>query len=452
MSTLVNRVVVCFLLATCAVAGVAVNAFAQEGDQQPNVGEESKKTAGEEGRFVPVPPPRPTLTRPTGDDGQDLFRSKQGDLYDLSPLVTHQGVSLEDFVRAMARVLEIKLTYDPKNLTARKVVIIGDAKPGVMSQDGSGDLGGFWAPRSAMKSLLVGVLRQNNLGLEKIVGGKVAGDLELYELVASAELKGGATTVYFGDDVNIIPDNVEFVTMVLHVKCADPNLVFRAITNLLSRPDGFAQPITGVNAILISDYANNIKRMASIIRLIDRQPERTVRTIKVTNRPVEELAPALERFERWRRVFTAGQYVADDDMIDFQIDQRLNLVVIQSTEEAFNKVKALVESLDAKGDEAGRQPPTVKKVTRVYHARHRKAGELYPPLRALLDRENPTDLSDQRVDVTVDEAQNALVVRAPAWHHEMVEEILAAIDAPKPTAPPKNPDPANKEEKEAKAK
>ncbi|MCR4316126.1 MAG: hypothetical protein NUW37_07250 [Planctomycetes bacterium] len=374
-----------------------------------------------------------------------------GEWVALNDLHSEAGMELEVFVRFVAHKLDLRILLTQQNFfQGKNVRIMGGEKTTINGQEA------FWIPTQALFGVFLTTLRVHSLGLEQILSPEDGfGPINLYQVIPSSQLKERGSKVLQLDDLSDLPAGNEYHTMVLHIKYANTNFVYRAIVNLLSKPDGYAQPIDGVNAIILADYANNIRRIAWLIRLVDQEPEpRRLGHIPLIYRTVAEVLPKLETLLRARTQAQAAQaqQVNQERGAVIISDEATNIVVVEGTEKQIREVQDLVEMLDIE------LPEQDTRRVNVYFAKYKEAGTLVQILTNVLTEltqvqqqgqpaaarapanaavpqaqaENQIFTDAEGVRLVADEESNAIIVISKPSDYREIMTIVERLDISQP--------------------
>jgi general secretion pathway protein D len=148
----------------------------------------------------------------------------------------------------------------------------------------------------------------------------------------------------------------------------------------------------GSNALVVTDYASNMSRLAGIIESLDRPSGDDVAMIPIRHAVASDIAVAVSRLldDNPRPGTTAGsgpqQPVDPGQRVQVQADPRLNAVILRSASpERLKLARGLVTRLDQPGTEAGN--------IHVVYLRNAEAARLAQTLRGVLTGEPGTLVS-----------------------------------------------------------
>ncbi|MGK6318203.1 type II secretion system secretin GspD [Sphingomonas sp. DT-204] len=244
-------------------------------------------------------------------------------------VVNMRGVEIADVAEQISRLTGRTLILDP---AVKGVVTVTSATP--LSQDG------VW-------ELFQSVLRAN--GFAAVRSGRA------WRIVpaATAVRDGGVPSRGAGGQ--------ELVTRMIrlaNVPSADAARIVRPLVATF----GSVEPLTQPNAIVVTDYADNVRRIEALARSLDGGGGSTFTTIVLKNGNAADIAQSLQT------VLGEGTRVAGD--------ARSNSIVVRGTPAAVTEARRMAQALDAPG---GATP-----VTRVFRLNYADAESVTDVLRGIL--------------------------------------------------------------------
>jgi len=188
----------------------------------------------------------------------------------------------------------------------------------------------------------------------------------------------------------------------------------QTIKPFLSSPGGNTLAVEERRLLIVTDYADRVRRVAEMIDLFDRPgPPAAIHFVAVEHWEAAALAQrANEVLQDKRRV--TGNKTAEAGLV-LKPDPRTNQIVVIAAEGAEIEALALLERLDV---------PTEDE-TRTYRLANVSAGRID---RLARDALGPG--ADTRYRATVDEEAGLLVVTGPPAVHERVEALRQELDVP----------------------
>ncbi|MFZ6817982.1 type II secretion system secretin GspD [Undibacterium sp. Ji22W] len=180
---------------------------------------------------------------------------------------------------------------------------------------------------------------------------------------ADAKLQGGPTQVK-----SIKGDQI--ITQVFRVNYEAANNIVTALRPLIS-PNNVINVNPGNNSIVITDYADNMRRMAEVIALLDVPSNPELEIIPIKHSIAADVATMVTRLSE------GNQASADAGRTLILADSRTNSVLIKAPSVArANLVKALVLKLD--------QPTSLPGNVHVVYLKNAEAVKLAATLRSIL--------------------------------------------------------------------
>ena len=276
------------------------------------------------------------------------------------PLPWNQKVSLaqiddadlEEVIKTISRITARNFIYDKKDVRNQKVTILAPSPLTVGEA--------YQAFQTALQ----------NAGLTLVQVGP-----NLVQITPRRDAKERPLDTEAGTSV---PWNDSFVTRIIRLQNIDVGQI-QAILQQLAAKDGQIQAFAPTNSLIITDTANNIRRLAKIIDELDRSGgEETIEVIRVKNANVADVAdkiqqlfggtaggapgqPAARRpsvpIRRGRKAATpvqAGVTGESAPMVSKVIpDERTNQLIIQGNERAIQEVREFLELIDISEEGGG---------------------------------------------------------------------------------------------------
>ncbi|WP_413793705.1 MULTISPECIES: type II secretion system secretin GspD [unclassified Pseudomonas] len=214
----------------------------------------------------------------------------------------------------------------------------------------------------------------------------------------------------------------QFVTRVLDLQSSIAADVAGLIRPLVSA-NGYVGPSVSSNALVVTDTAANVQRIAGVVRQLDSGRNRNHVVVRLQHALAGDIAPLMEASGGKREGDTAGVVIAD---------ARSNRLVVIGTPTVRQRLVELARTLDVPA--AASQDNA-----RVIRLRHSDAKQLAEVLEAVgQDRKTTPALSGQRDSavaspfmIKADESQNALVLIAEPAQVRTIENIVRELDQPR---------------------
>jgi len=186
--------------------------------------------------------------------------------------------------------------------------------------------------------------------------------------------------------------------------------------------NGYVGPSASANALVITDSAANVRRIAKIVRQLDLGQKNAHDVIQLRHGLANELARMMEQSLGRQGAESGSQVIADS---------RNNRLVIIGTQDVRKRLIDLARSLDTPA-------AAVTDNARVLRLRHSDAKQLAEVLEAMgqgLAQEAGAaasrDAATTKALVKADESQNALVLIAEPSQIRTLENIVRQLDQPR---------------------
>lgn len=268
---------------------------------------------------------------------------------------------------------------------------------------------------------------------------------QVYELLQAVLEVHGFAAVPQGKIIKITPDtnakqdgiplnqskNIgggALVTRVISIKNTPAEELVPLLRPMIAQY-GHIAAVPSANALIISDRAENIKRMMEIINRVDSSESEELEVIQLKNAGVGDVVGLLGNLEP----VNTGQSKSSEGSsgsvarVTVVAEERTNRLIMKGEKSARARVRALVKELD--------QPTTHTGSTQVIYLRHAKASKVAELLKALLaDGQRNSNSSAQAkaptesVNIQADETLNALVIRAEPGDMRDIQDIVTKLD------------------------
>lgn len=214
----------------------------------------------------------------------------------------------------------------------------------------------------------------------------------------------------------------QFVTQVIELQSSIAADIAGLVRPLVSG-NGYIGPSVSSNALVVTDTAANVQRIAGVVRQLDSGRNRNHVVVRLRHAQAGDIAPVLEASGGKREGDAAGSVIADG---------RSNRLVIIGAPAVRQRLVDLARSLDAPA-------AAFQDNARVIRLRHSDAKQLAEVLEAVgQDKKSAPPLVGLRESTTVspfmikaDESQNALVLIAEPAQVRTIENIVRELDQPR---------------------
>ena len=212
----------------------------------------------------------------------------------------------------------------------------------------------------------------------------------------------------------------QMVTQVIVVQNGSATQLIPLLRPLMA-PTSQLSAYAPANALVITDYALNVRRLARVITEIDQPTSTEVTVIPLQHASALDLAELITRLNTDR---TPGQAKAPGASQGAIIpDLRTNSLLLRTTNPGeLAQLKSLITKLDVAARGGG--------TTRVVYLRNAEAKPLAEVLRGLLDAKpaggKKTGVPDSLIQA--DEATNALIINAPDSVYNNLRSVIEKLD------------------------
>lgn len=218
-----------------------------------------------------------------------------------------------------------------------------------------------------------------------------------------------------GQDFDPTSDGELMVTRVIpatNVESSELVKILRPLIPQYSHVASVDQP----NVVILSDHAENIRRMEAIIREIDVAQDESVVVVALEEAWVENMVELLEALAPNQ----IGRNARGPQAVQVVANARNNSLVLRGKPAAIDELRSLIRRLD--------QPATVMGSTQVFRLSHGSAEQLAVILGDILSDQNGGNGGRVRTSVKADTSLNALIVRADPATMVEVSAILDQLD------------------------
>ena len=209
----------------------------------------------------------------------------------------------------------------------------------------------------------------------------------------------------------------ELVTQVISVRNTASAELVKILRPLIPQY-GHIAGLTSPNALIISDHASNIARLAEIVNRIDVAETSTTEIVQLKEAWVEDMVALLEQLAPEQ----IGKGAKGPNKITLVASERTNSIVIKGDPGSISRVVALIQQLDIPANRAG--------TIQVVRLAHSDAAELAAILKELISQNGKGDKPGQDIATSIqaDEALNALVIKADPSTMAELKDIIAKLD------------------------
>jgi general secretion pathway protein D len=190
----------------------------------------------------------------------------------------------------------------------------------------------------------------NYLSVLRGLGFTVVDVAGLLKVVPEAEAKLQTGTVSVG---NVMRTGDQILTQVFPLKHENVNNLVTVLRPLIT-PNNTINANPGNNTLVITDYADNLQRLARIIAALDTPAATDVEVIPIKNTSASDLAPMVQRFADTSSGGTPGAPAAMTGGVSIIADPRTNSLLVRAPNAArLAVVRGVIDKLDRPGPTGG---------------------------------------------------------------------------------------------------
>ena len=321
------------------------------------------------------------------------------------------NAEIEDIARTIAILSGKNVVVDPK--VKGKIDLVTDTPVG---------------PQQAIEQFAT-ALRLRNLTL-------IQSD-RLLKVVTEAEAKLMATEVAMQSSKYVKSGQV--ITRIFKLLNEDANNLVPVLRPLIG-PNNTINVSPGTNALVITDYAENIARLEKIIRSLDASTPMQIRVIPVQHGLASDLVSTATQLMDNNTPGAPGKSrapKAQSPDVTLLADVANNLIIVQApTDVQLDRAVQLIETLDVEGRQQGN--------IHVVHLKNAQAKALAVTLRAALSGTPSTPTTKPAVangapssagsapstggQIQADEATNSLIITASASQMRQLRQVIDQLD------------------------
>ena len=255
----------------------------------------------------------------------------------------------------------------------------------------------------------------------------------VYELFLSVLRVHGYAAVPNGDVIKIVQQvlakqssnpkdffnnqaSEELITSVIPVRNSPAADLVKILRPLIPQY-GHIAGIDSPNALIISDHAENVARMAKMIERIDVSENQTIEIINLNEAWVEDMVELLKEIAPDQ----IGSSAKGPNKISIVASARTNSLIVKGEKETVGKILDLIKRLDVPANSSGS--------TQVIRLAHSDASEMAELLENIINTEKTAGNENTvKASIQADEALNALVIRAAPSTMLEIKDIIDKLD------------------------
>jgi general secretion pathway protein D len=189
----------------------------------------------------------------------------------------------------------------------------------------------------------------------------------LWRIVPQAAIREGGGVLENNGDVG----RLDVITRLVQLKNFPATTAVGALRPLVAS-FGYIEAVVDTNTLVITDTAENVRRIEGIARALDADTGQEVFTLQIRNADAVAVGAAVES--------VLNSTAAEGAVAKVTVDPRSNLLLLKSNRETYEMVQRIVTDLDVPGQAI----PSIVPVTRVYKLRYADANSMAEVLRGLI--------------------------------------------------------------------
>ena len=264
-------------------------------------------------------------------------------------------------------------------------------------------------------------------------------EAEVYELFLSVLQVHGYAAVESGEIIKIVPnttakqsnlplvqDHATGEALITRVITVDNSPVEELVPVLrpLVPQYGHLAAVGSANALIISDHADNIRRMEAIIAHLDGSEAEEVEIIPLQHAWVGDVIKLLETLTPQQSGQQQGRrQQVREGRLTLVADERTNRLIVKGDSIARRRAVDLIRELDVRPSQSGSV-----QVIRLSHADAEKMAELLKNFSDAATDNGSEGAPGTRVSIQADPSMNALVIRAEPALMQELQSIVRQLD------------------------
>lgn len=329
-----------------------------------------------------------------------------------------QGVDIPIFLRWFSALTHKKIIYSEAgaNLLQKKIYLIAPEP----------------VPINSVEKICMSLLESN--GFTLIKSGR--GSSEVYKLVESSQAASKPIAIYSKKDLDKLEDGDYYISQLLMIEHLKVDQVIASLrqAKLLDQQSGSIVEIRSANALIISDFVPNVRRVVKIIEMLDKEPPQSeVVLVPLRFAKADEVSQKLQQLYQ-NKARDMAEYYSPTGAPTLLADSRTNSLILRGSREDIQEFKSLIAHLDKeiKGSEV---------VAKLYKLECITPEKILPTLREFLNtplfREKTgqyqtTQTTDAQISVLANDYTKTLLITAPLTAHKLLGEVIRELDVRHP--------------------
>lgn len=225
------------------------------------------------------------------------------------------------------------------------------------------------------------------------------------------------------DDFNDLENTGGQILYVVDVKNVSATNLTQLIKPLLS-PTGYIGPLESGNSLVIADGSDNVKRLAELIKRLDRGGSLDIGVVKLQHANARDVAQVLSGLNKSGTGSSTEGMGGSANGLSVAADERSNSVLLAGDPASRQRAQQLILQLD--------QPLTAANKSRVIFLHYLSAEEALPILKSMTNTEQKESkeqaISAANFSIEASKSNNALVMSGPLDLLDSMQEVIAKLD------------------------
>ncbi len=265
-----------------------------------------------------------------------------------------------------------------------------------------------------------------------VISNEPMNSAQVYEVFLSILSVHGFAAVPSGAVIKIIPDNIAksqntpvlspnqtiksdtLVTQIIQIKHISAAQLIPLLRPLI-RQQGHLVASPANNTIIISDQANNVRRLLKIIRRIDQPDDKDIEVMVLEHASATEVVRILSTLEQ-KKATTNGT----KNSSNLVADERTNSVLISGDRTTRLRLRTLITHLDTPLKSGGN--------TQVIYLHYAQAKDLVNVLKGVSNGMSDKSKEAEKINIQADESTNSLVITAPPKVQQNLQSVIRQLD------------------------
>ena len=260
------------------------------------------------------------------------------------------------------------------------------------------------------------------LSILKVHGFAVVPGGAVEKIVPDVSAKQDSIPNASGSEPGVGDEMVTRVIQVDHVAAAQLVPILRPLVP----QQGHLAAYPNTNVLIISDRAENVSRLVTIIQRIDTVSDSEIEVIRLQHASAAEVVRILNAISRTEAAQAGKAGGAGSETL--VADERTNSVLLGGDRAERLRLRAIISHLDTPLESEGN--------TKVIYLKYAKAGDLVEVLQGVGQSQSDDGKkgkaanvsNEKQLDIHADEATNSLVITAPPSLMRSLESVIRQLD------------------------